>query len=126
MDGDDRPYTATDMAALGDELVAASEEIRGLDCPGNINADVPAMVLTDLAAMAVRQWTGEYRHVERTELLCIMCGSLAYMFDWFTSDADDAELKRLCALTRALDALTEEHLRPRVGKVPGMRPEAMH
>lgn len=126
MDGDDMPYTATDMAALGDGLVAASEEIRGLDCPGNINADIPAMVLTDLAAMAVRQWTGEFRHMERSELLSIMCWSLAYMFDWFTSDADDAELERLSALTRALDALTDEDLRPRVGKVPRMRPEAMH
>lgn len=44
------------------------------------------------------------------------------MFDWFKDDADDVELKRLRALTSALDALTEEDLRPRVGKVPGMQP----
>ncbi|WP_417206745.1 hypothetical protein [Antarctobacter sp.] len=116
MDGDDMTYTATDMAALGDELVAASEEIRGLDCPGNIYADIPAMVLTDLAAMTVRQWTGEYRHMERSELLTVMCGALAYMFDWFKGEANDVELSRLRDLTRALDAMTREEHRPRFAK----------
>lgn len=119
-------HLQTDIAALVDDLRVASVEVQRADCDGNINADIPAMVLTDLAALALEQWDGEKPEIGRKELLARMCGALGYMFDWFTSDADDAELKRLCALTRALDALTEENLRPRVGKVPGMRPEVMH
>ena len=119
-------HLQTDIPALVDDLRVASVEVQRADCDGNINADIPAMVLTDLAALTLEQWDGDAPKMDRKKLLATMCGALGYMFDWFTSDADDAELKRLCALTRALDALTEEHLRPRVGKVPGMRPEAMH
>lgn len=119
-------HLKTDIPALVDDLRVASVEVQRADCEGNINADIPAMVLTDLAALTLEQWDGDAPKMHRKKLLATMCGALGYMFDWFTSDADDAELKRLCALTRALDALTEEDLRPRVGKVPGMRPEVMH
>lgn len=119
-------YFQTDIPALVDDLRLATAEVRAADCPGNINADIPAMVLTDLAALTLEQWEGNEPEMDRKRLLATMCGALGYMFDWFTSDADDAELARLCALTDALDALTQENLRPRVGKVPGMRPEAMH
>ena len=116
---DDRVwYFQTNIPALAADLRLASAEIRAADCPGNINADIPAMVLTDLAALTVEQWEGETPAMSRTELLATMCGALGYMLDWFKDDADDVELARLCALTSALDALTQEHLRPRVGKVP--------
>lgn len=117
-DDDSVWYFQTDFPALAADLRLASAEVRAADCPGSINADIPAMVLTDLAALTLEQWEGESPAMSRTELLATMCGALGYMFDWFKSDADDAELARLCALTDALDALTQENLRPRVGKVP--------
>lgn len=116
----------TDLPALVDDLRRASAEVQRADCEGNINADIPAMVLTDLAALTLEQWEGDAPEMDRGRLLATICGALDYMFDWFKDDADVAELARLCALTRALDALTKEDLRPRVGKVPGMQPEAMH
>ncbi len=124
-DDDGDWYFQTDIPALAADLRLASADIQEADCPGNINADIPAMVLTDLAALALDQWEGEEPAMARSTLLATMCGALGYMFDWFTSDADDAELARLCALTDALDALTREDLRPRFGKVPGMQPEAI-
>ncbi len=122
-DDDDVWYFQTDIPALAADLRLASVEIQKADCPGNINADIPAMVLTDLAALAVEQWEGETPALSRAELLATICGGLGYMLDWFESDADDAELKRLRAATDALDALTKEDLRPRLGKVPGASPD---
>ncbi len=116
---DDRVwYFQTDIPALAADLRLASAEIRAADCPGNINADIPAMVLTDLAALTLDQWEGETPAMSRTELLATMCGALGYMLDWFKCDADEGERKRLRAATDALDALTKEDLRPRLGKVP--------
>lgn len=114
-------YFQTDIPVLVDDLRLASAEVRAADCDGNINADIPAMVLTDLAALTLEQWEGDVPNMDRKSLLAAMCGALGYMFDWFKDNANDAELERLRALTRALDALTEEDLRPRVGKVPGKR-----
>ena len=118
---DYRPETddaETDFTALADACRAAWQEIQEADCPGNINADIPAMVLTDLAAMALDQWEGHSPPLSRAELLATMCGALAYMLDWFKSGADEEERKRLRAATDALDALTKEDFRPRLGKVP--------
>lgn len=114
-------FFQTDIPALVDDLRLASTEVRAADCDGNINADIPAMVLTDLAALTLEQWEGDAPNMDRKKLLATMCGALGYMFDWFKNNADDPELTRLCALTRALDELTKEDLRPRVGKVPGKR-----
>nr|WP_319251772.1 hypothetical protein [uncultured Celeribacter sp.] len=111
-------YLETDFPALADALRFASAEIQGADCHGNIDADIPSMVLTDLAALTVEQWDGEMPAMSRTDLLATICGALGYMLDYFTSDADDDELARICAATKALDALTREELRPRFGKIP--------
>lgn len=108
----------TELSVLADQLASASSEVRRMDCPGNINADIPAMVLTDLASHALAQWGTEDAPEERAELLARLCGPLAYMFDWFKAEADGEELSRLKALTDALDALTVEADRPRFGKVP--------
>jgi len=125
---DYRPATETDddgewepeinFAALVADLRLAWQEIQEADCPGNINADIPAMVLTDLAALALDQWEGESPLMSRTALLATMCGALAYMLDWFKGRADDDERTRLCAATDALNALTKEENRPRLGKMP--------
>lgn len=109
---------ATDFPTLAADLRLAWQEIREADCPGNINADIPAMVLTDLAATVLDQWEGHSPPLSRAELLATMCGALGYMLDWFKSGADEAERKRLRAATDALDALTTEDQRPRFGKMP--------
>lgn len=111
-------YLETDFPALVDALRFASAEIRSADCYGNIDADIPAMVLTDLAALTVEQWEGGVPAMNRADLLATICGAFGYLLDYFTSDAGDAELARLCAATKALDALTREELRPRFGKIP--------
>lgn len=118
-DADNVWYFETDIPALVAELRLASAGIQEADCDGNINADIPAMVLTDLAALTVEQWEGQTPEMSRTELLATMCGKLAYMLGWFKGGADGEELARLNAATDALDALTTEDLRPRLFKVPG-------
>lgn len=112
---------ATDFAKLAADLRLAWREIQEADCPGNINADIPAMVLTDLAALTLDQWEGHSPPLSRAALLATICGGLAYMLDWFQGSAEQGERKQLRAATRALDALTREDLRPRFGKV---QPEA--
>lgn len=99
-DDDGEWEVATDFPALAADLRLAWQEIQEADCPGNINADIPAMVLTDLAAMALDQWEGHSPAMGRAELLATMCGALAYMLDWFKSGADDGERKRLSARNR--------------------------
>lgn len=42
-----------DLPALVDDLRRASAEVQRADCDGNINADIPAMVLTDLGALTL-------------------------------------------------------------------------
>ena len=106
----------TDLPTLAADLRLAMDELRETDCPGNVNADVPAMVLTDLAALTLDQWEVGGEELSRDELLAKMCGALAYMFDWFKLNADDLELERLRELTRALDAMSSEDHRPRLGK----------
>ena len=103
---------------LAANLRSASAEIQGADCPGNIEADIPSMVLTDITALMVEQWSGVEPEMKRDELLARLCGPLAYMLDWFKADAHDRERARLSAVTDALDALTVEAERPRFGKVP--------
>lgn len=117
-DDDGEWEVATDFPTLAADLRLAWQEIQEAECPGNINADIPAMVLTDLAALTLDQWEGHSPPLSRAELLATMCGALAYMLDWFKSGADEGERKRLRAATDALDALTKEDLRPRLGKVP--------
>jgi hypothetical protein len=102
------------VATLAADLRLAWQEIQEAECPGNINADVPAMVLTDLAALALDQWEGHAPPLSRADLLAKMCGALAYMLDWFEDGADEGERERLRAATDALDALSTEELRPRV------------
>lgn len=110
---DDDWQPETNIPALADALRLAWQDIQEADCPGNINADIPAMVLTDLAATALDQWWGDAPPLSRAELLATMCGALAYMLDWFKGGADEGERKRLRAATDALNALTKEELRPR-------------
>ena len=117
-DEDGEWEVATDFPTLAADLRLAWQEIREAYCPGNINADIPAMVLTDLAALALDQWEGHSPAMSRAELLATMCGALAYMLDWFKGGASDEERNRLCAATDALNALTKGELRPRVGKMP--------
>ena len=117
-DEDGEWEVATDFPSLAADLRLAWQEIREADCPGNINADIPAMVLTDLAAMALDQWEGHSPPLSRAEILATMCGALAYMLDWFKGGADEVERNRLTAATDALDALTTEDQRPRLGKMP--------
>ena len=102
-----------DLVELAADLRLAWQEIQEAECPGNINADIPAMVLTDLAALTLDQWEGHSPPLSRAELLASICGALAYMLDWFKSGADEGERKRLRTATDALDALTSEDLRPR-------------
>jgi hypothetical protein len=108
---------ATDFATLAADLRLASQEIQEADCPGNINSDIPALVLTDLAALTLDQWEEHSPPLSRAELLATICGGLAYMLEWFQGSAEEGERKQLRAATRALDALTREDLRPRLGKV---------
>jgi hypothetical protein len=49
----------TELSVLANQLASASAEVQQKDCPGNINADIPAMVLTDLASHALAQWGTE-------------------------------------------------------------------
>lgn len=117
-DDDDEWEPETDFAELAADLRIAWREIQEADCPGNINADIPAMVLTDLAALTLEQWEGHSPPLSRAELLATMCGTLAYMLDWFKGSAKEGERERLRAATDALEALAQEDLRPRFGKVP--------
>jgi len=55
-DGEGVWHLETDIPALVDDLRVASGEVQRADCDGNINADIPAMVLTDLAALTLEQW----------------------------------------------------------------------
>ncbi len=122
----DEYYLETDFPALVHDLRVAFEEIRGADCPGHIAADIPAMVLADLAALNLEQWAGDAPEVPAKELVATIAGSLAYMLGYFTGEADGEWLRRLLAAVAALDALTTEDLRPRFGKLPGVQARSMH
>ena len=79
-DDDERVWHfQTDIPALVDALLLASAEVQRADCDGNINADIPAMVLTDLAALTLEQWDGEEPEMGREKLLATMCGALGYI-----------------------------------------------
>ena len=108
----------SDLSLLANELDATSGEIQEFDCPGNINADIPAMVLTDLASFTLSEWVNDATPKSRDEVLAKLCGSLAYMFDWFKSEASEQELAPLRALTDALDTLTNPESRPRAFVMP--------
>ncbi len=107
-----------DLLVLADELDVTSGEIQEFDCPGNINADIPAMVLTYLASFTIIEWINDTTPKSRNEVLAELCGSLAYMFDWFKCEASEQELAQLRALTDALDALTNPESRPRAFVMP--------
>ena len=67
---DDVWYFRIEVQALADDLRLASVEIQRSDCDGNINADIPVMVLTDLAALTLEQWEGDAPNMGRKKAAC--------------------------------------------------------
>lgn len=109
-----RKHHTMSIPKLANRLYKLHDEIASEDCPGNIHADIPALVFVDLAALTIQQWEGIRPKMSSSELLAMICGSLAYMFDWWDDDNDKQTAERVHAVIQALDALTTPALRPRL------------
>ncbi|MBL8561284.1 MAG: hypothetical protein JNN06_03295 [Gemmobacter sp.] len=94
------------------DLRRASAEIRDTDVPGNVDADIPAMVLTDLAALALEQWRGDDKPMDRSRFIATLCGNFSFMLERFTlDDLPQGEMLLVRDAVAALDALAPDRSR---------------
>lgn len=102
-------------AKLIKELFRVSGEIRKTDAPGNADADIPAMVMCDLAAVMLAQRQGAMPPINRSVLIDILCGSFSYALERFTyDDLPPEEMLMVRDAIAALDVLSPT--RPKVPK----------
>ncbi|MEO0487551.1 MAG: hypothetical protein AAF092_16730 [Pseudomonadota bacterium] len=95
----------TDLLTLSEKLGDAWQWIQETDPPGSLDADVPAMVLADLAKLAIDQREGFSPEIDAQTLLTEVARSLAYMLNRMAWDASEADGLRISAAVTALLAI---------------------